>query len=414
MMKELFLLGAGASVEAGIPGSYKMTEKMVEIFSNLPYSRLSKVIRFVIGGLIFQRSSKGEIPYDGINIEDLFNAIQTLAERDKSELSAFIGSWNPMLEEFNSGEISSSISRNILNDIYKPLSNKIEEMDKTIDAAIKAINTNKNIGHINRNPLRSQPFIESNFRRKLTEAVRQVTGQSDGALFNQTNEIMIEQLINMIWGTDISKIEYLFPLIKYAHNNISTIATLNYDNCIELAGQACGIAVETGFESWSSTGEFSFSEKCLPLIKLHGSINWKLLNGGKSDDKPMSHEVIKQVDPDAEKNMEFTPAIIFGGRNKLTAKGPFLKLLSAFGNELSKSNKLTIIGYSFQDKHINEYINGWINGDTSRKLRIINPSFNKLDNEFITDIHSILSTDHGKTRVEILSKKTSEGLLELR
>jgi hypothetical protein len=39
------------------------------------------------------------------------------------------------------------------------------------------------------------------------------------------------------------------------------------------------------------------------------------------------------------------PAVIFGQRNKLTAEGPFLDLLRAFREELSRSTSLTVVGY---------------------------------------------------------------------
>jgi hypothetical protein len=39
---------------------------------------------------------------------------------------------------------------------------------------------------------------------------------------------------------------------------------------------------------------------------------------------------------------------------------------------LDDSDRLTVIGYSFRDEHINEFIAKWLNEDQNRKLRIIN------------------------------------------
>ncbi len=77
-MTELFLLGAGASIEAGIPGAYGMSKAMLDKFTNDPRylnRRFNKVLEFVVGGLLFQQGFKGENPFDGVNIEDLFNAV---------------------------------------------------------------------------------------------------------------------------------------------------------------------------------------------------------------------------------------------------------------------------------------------------------------------------------------------------
>jgi hypothetical protein len=55
-MKEILLLGAGASVEAEVPAAYKMTERIAEIFRESPQHEIhSRVITFVVGGLLFKK-----------------------------------------------------------------------------------------------------------------------------------------------------------------------------------------------------------------------------------------------------------------------------------------------------------------------------------------------------------------------
>jgi hypothetical protein len=82
-LNELILLGAGASVEADIPGAYRMTEVILEKFKD--YSRsinsniFERVANFVIGGLLFQKSVKGQNPLEAkVDIEEFFNAILLL------------------------------------------------------------------------------------------------------------------------------------------------------------------------------------------------------------------------------------------------------------------------------------------------------------------------------------------------
>ena len=68
-------------------------------------------------------------------------------------------------------------------------------------------------------------------------------------------------------------------------------------------------------------------------------------------------------------------AVIFGGNNKLTAKGPFPELLVKFRKALASSSELIIIGYSFHDKHINHCIAQWSQG-LPNKITVID--YNKL------------------------------------
>ena len=98
----MILLGAGASVEAKVPGALAMTRSIAEHFRRDPYSqRHSRVLTFVIGGLLFQRGIHGSDPFDGTDVEELFNAVQLLAGRHTLEAAPFIGSWHAMVDEFD-------------------------------------------------------------------------------------------------------------------------------------------------------------------------------------------------------------------------------------------------------------------------------------------------------------------------
>lgn len=60
--RETILLGAGASKEAGIPGSFGMTERLREELAAEPWSRAAlKVCDSVIGGLFFQRADRKSV-----------------------------------------------------------------------------------------------------------------------------------------------------------------------------------------------------------------------------------------------------------------------------------------------------------------------------------------------------------------
>lgn len=88
-MSEMLLLGAGASVASSVPDTYAMTRKIAEVFQDEPQlRRYLKVISFVAGGLLFQQGIRGKNPINaGVNVEELFNSVQLLAERDKLEFA---------------------------------------------------------------------------------------------------------------------------------------------------------------------------------------------------------------------------------------------------------------------------------------------------------------------------------------
>ncbi len=103
----------------------------------------------------------------------------------------------------------------------------------------------------------------------------------------------------------------------------------------------------------------------------------------------------------------FRPAVVFGQRNKLTAEGPFLDLLRSFRDGLAGADRLTVVGYSFRDPHINEYLSQWLNEDEGRRIRVIDPGF-----EGNREPYAEALKRHGRERMEIIPKGAKEGLLE--
>ena len=403
-MKELFLLGAGASVEAEIPDSYKMANQMLSRFTEndfFRYDQYSKVLKFVIGGLLFQQGVKGKNPFDGVNIEELFNTIIMLGDRENSELIPFISSWHPKLVGLESGSLGFARSQELLRISNEPIEKYVNEQ---IENAIRRLDGRGNslVGLWGIDRARSF----SNYGWAFSNAVREVVSGSGGFLFRETADAMMQNLIKMVWIKDVKKVNYLLPLLDYGSKTHSSFITLNYDNSIELIGHDSGINVDTGFDTWSDSGEFNFSTGNIPLIKLHGSIDWALSDGQINDEKPLKYQIINKVNLDLKDNPIYQPAVIFGGKNKLTAKGPFLSLLRAFEKELMTSDLLTIIGYSFRDEHVNEFITNWFNGDIARRIRIININVDSLNQEYVYP----LVKGQAKERVEVIEENASVGI----
>jgi hypothetical protein len=445
-MKEMLLFGAGASQEADVPTAFELTEKIAEEFRKSLYpKRHSQVVSFVLGGLLFKRGIEGENPLSsGVNVEEFFNAIQLLADRNALEAAPFVGSWHSMVEEFDKLQPSTrhigrvqeiifkSVTEKIIssfptslpafgtNDIDKKLS---EVIKKTVEAALKkqsfsssSFNSvGKEVGDLVLEtlkkwiqPLRSARPSSSEFEREFKLAIDQQGQPGEGRIFREVADEMIEMLVRLVFVEEPARVAHLKPLkdVLSVQPRL-TIATLNYDNCVELFCGNAGIPCDTGIDEWSEKGSFEEEKDGVFLLKLHGSIDWQS-GSGRSEERPMPHRVIKRATAMQAKESSYRPAVIFGSRNKLTAEGPFLDLLRAFQRELKRAERLTIVGYSFGDAHINVYISQWLNSGSKNRLRIINgEKFGRDPNGYARDL-----LEFARERVEIIPKKAGPGLLD--
>lgn len=94
----LFLLGAGASKDAGLPLAVEITDRIVDDIER-NYEGLLPLLRFVHGGICFGRGCANKKPDDRVNIEEFLIACQDLANRSTSSLYPFVASWHEKLNE---------------------------------------------------------------------------------------------------------------------------------------------------------------------------------------------------------------------------------------------------------------------------------------------------------------------------
>jgi len=426
-MKEMVLLGAGASVEAGIPAAFDMTRRMVELFGADPSLRgYSRVLRFAVGGLLYQQGIKGYDPFEGVNIEDLFNAIDLLARREEADIAAFVSSWHPLVDELdrtpqraNFRNLRRAIRDSIAKDFAEAFhslarSSKAKEIDKALEDMAKGRRQPKSLGHIVAELISDtfkkvrakSPRTDRRFETEFGRAAEPQELPGEGRVFRQTNELMTRKLVDMVWVEDPAKVEYLAPLLRYAQQNTLTITTLNYDNTIEVAAKTASVPLTAGIETWSQTGRFPERFDEVQLFKLHGSVDWALLEGHISEDRPLSHLVVEAVSIDTMRESGFKPAVIFGHRNKLTTQGPFLELLRVFERALSQADRLTIVGYSFRDEHINNFLVQWLNTNPQATLRVVDKQdFRNSEIELARSLGESL-----KSRFEMVVASASEGI----
>jgi NAD-dependent SIR2 family protein deacetylase len=311
MSSEMLLLGAGASVEAGIPDAKTMAKKIVEKFDNDSRLKdLAKVVRFVNECLVVDaRIRLSDMSIDCVDVESLYNAMSLLWKRDELEVSAFVQSWHKDLSGI-SAETFESIIMQIL--------------------------------------------------------------------------ILLEDLTLI---KDADKVRHLEPILNLLlkHDQVF-VATLNYDNGIELMARAKGVLCDTGIEQWSRTGILDYRSDGVGLIKLHGSVYWLWSWDARTFAERLPHRIIRTKSHFDEKLpitvLVEAPMVIFGEHNKLTAEGPFLDLLKRFDQQLQDTDLLTVVGYSFRDAHINFYISKFLNR-YGGKIRIVDPGFDASNVKYV-------------------------------
>ncbi len=159
------------------------------------------------------------------------------------------------------------------------------------------------------------------------------------------------------------------------------IFTLNYDNLFEVAWNEWGFTIIDWF-SFSLPRTFNgtnfdldiikrnknylnkddnFERKVFHLYKLHGSINW--------DEDLTTWKIIQK---DAAKWKIINP---WSSKYEESYMMPYFEMMSRFQQELRKESvTLTIIGYSFADKHINSMINEAFKINPSLRIIVVGTS----------------------------------------
>lgn len=158
--------------------------------------------------------------------------------------------------------------------------------------------------------------------------------------------------------------------------------TTNYDTLFEQAANEGGFVVIDGFSftqprvfagKWFDLDivnrdktrlkqEESFISKVFHLYKLHGSLNWtKKETDGKA-------KIYQQDDKD-------NPLIIYPASEKYESsyEQPYFEMMSRFQQALRKENTLLIVvGFGFQDKHIQNVITEAVEQNPNFQLLIVN------------------------------------------
>jgi NAD-dependent SIR2 family protein deacetylase len=354
-MEVAVLLGAGASVPAGIPTAHDMVGRILTdegVFDyegpdrHIALERFRRVLRFAKYGLAFAIASDSRDPDVEIEIEALVNAVTALRDRSRTDMAAFASS-TPHIDRFIAGQTDWDERRRLLQHFLDDL------------AAGGAM----------------ARLAPAGLAYNLTNWLKELAEPSD--IFAEARKQAVEAVRRMSVLPAEPKLNYLDPLFElFERQGHLAIATLNYDSSIEQAGNLRGTPVDTAFKDWNTARRLVFQNEAIRLFKLHGSVDWarKELSGAALGGTRVDWMPYGPV-PDEEKGWfawSLEPGLVFGGENKLRADGPFLQLFQGFADALRECDRLVVIGYSFRDPHVNQLIQDW--GSVEKELVVVDPN----------------------------------------
>jgi hypothetical protein len=389
-------------------------------------ARLGRALGTVIGGLTYQKGIRGENPYWGLNVEEVFASVQMLANRSDIEAAPFIGSWHSIIEELEEEPATdydfdrlyratrdgmAEELRKIVSKSSSPLKQIQKDYDKQAGKRNPKLEWGKWIGNALAGVFKelegSTPPMRSkrDFRKRMGGIVSRDPSPGRSNVFERLSEHMILSLRDLVWLREGRDVSYLKPLLDLEPEHLN-VYSLNYDNAIERLCQQSGVPCSVGV---TESGTVTFDpEVKVNLVKLHGSIDWVEIDAnGPLLRKGFRLATLEEMD---DRNQMLRPAIIFGQGNKLTAEGPYLELLRLFGTGLEEHGTLLVVGYSFRDAHVNQYVAQWFNGDPNRRLVVLcGPGFSQ-EAEGIPFARDLLR--YGGERVRVVPQTTKEGLVQ--
>ena len=346
--RTVYLLGAGASRDAGLPVSMGLTQRIGKLiqaeepFKPSPYGYdppvgpLTQAYYAAIANIQAGDAYKGRPP-GGVDIERLFTTIQMLATASDLEIAPFVQQWR---EPF-------------------PSRNDMSEWSWFIEEALR-------------------------YSRSMREGRQEAFGNSGppapsvSETYRKLCKVVHEKLGSALIPESKTAHDYLTGLFR---SKPIRIATLNYDIGVENASANAGLLVDTGVEKWKGGMSWEWDENAdVRLLKLHGSIDWGRPYGVEEclpEDEPRMVRIQSREEWSVNRGLDdrsLQPlGLVFGLRGKLRPDGPFLAMLVEFWNWLLAAERLVVVGYSFRDEHINKLIEDWIGVRKGCVVEIVDP-----------------------------------------
>lgn len=368
------LLGAGASVDAGLPTTVTFAKQLLEAIAiaHRRHPSLVDTLNFVYGAMVNHRTERGGSPFDAVNVETMISAIRLLRDRGTHEVAPFIRDWKP---EVNRGR-SSSRSR------YGA-------------ALVEAVRSDQSA-------FMASGDVEDAVNGMIADAVGDT---ENGPLYEELEEAIRTQVRRILRET--VSVDYLAPLVQLAVTQPGglDVATLNYDLTVEDCAAHSGVSVDRGGDHLPLGLPVTFESAApLRLLKIHGSIDLHI--DGSSGSRLRKPKLVR----DTSRIKDFAPAIVIGDRDKLGSGGRTISLLVAFAQALEAANRLVVVGYAFADAHVNDLIVEWLDGDAARTITVLDPSWPRPDRAW-SDVRAALTSELSRAnRIHVIRDTAAGGL----
>jgi len=374
--REVFLFGAGAVIDWDGPQTYEITKLIRERGFSLINSD-TKITEF-----IYQRLLKAGYSESEINFETIINVIE--------ELMVYFSEFNK--EKKTPSLLKVFLLENNLSEIFNfSIKGGIRKHGYTLQIPINKDYPFAKVSYFDENP--NQFFLQHLLAYLLTAINNLVSKYS----WNTENSSVIDK-----------ETEYSLTFRKWITSKkcIIRLYTLNYDNLFKSLLEKEDIKCFDGFYESKDVQSKPDVKRILsdtesPVhYNLHGSSYWKVLSKVHSD--VYSPEIVKlkgislnaaPIFLEMEKGKTILVSNIITGYQKTqkSAITPFRQMQSAFDKDCLFADKITIIGYSFGDEHINEIIRTALKYNKKLRIEIIDPDFikKKMDLNFASNIFPI-------------------------
>ncbi|WP_332761017.1 SIR2 family protein [Pseudarthrobacter sp.] len=273
------------------------------------------------------------------------SAVELLKDRRSLEVAPFVRDWDPSVQTFDTRRQNSSRSR-----LYDELERGILELTVPDSKRFRVPTYGAKSG-----------VLERPFESLLADVLYQ--GSQD--VFRSLYTWLRARVVEDVRVKPEANVNYLLPLLLAARSGAGVIGTLNYDLTVEICARNNDIALNRFVDSWEDTGALSEAPDCIPFLKLHGSVDWISTD-------PDSLHVRSEGD---DSNIQGSPALVYGQREKLRSDGPFLQLIERWRSALARTKRLVVAGYSFGDEHVNALIRRWLKTKHDGVLVVIDPGY---------------------------------------
>ena len=168
-------------------------------------------------------------------------------------------------------------------------------------------------------------------------------------------------------GADPKTDELWMPYREWIRNlerDEDTILTFNYDRVVEIAAQA------TGAPLWVVSPKRPQRDKTIRLLKLHGSVDWRLLQD-PNDKSQMLLDEERVAENSLLRSPDDIVAIAAPGGSKGRFVAKYLRpLWEAAEQAVREADRLIIVGYSFPDTDptvAHRFLNAFAEGSTRHR-----------------------------------------------